>query len=108
MGSVTLDLMIERRADLSCFVRIPAATLEALGSPAGGAVGVVLDGHPIGQRTLVRYDAGTFSLPLNAAHLRLAGGRSAGDRVPVALTVPDPPPPPDPPPAPAKRSRKKA
>lgn len=107
MSSVTLDLMIERRPDLTCFVRIPATTLDTLGAPAGGTVGVTLAGHPIGQRGLVRYDAGTFSLPLNAAHLRLAGGRSAGDRLEVVLTVPDPSPPPEPTSAPARRSRKK-
>lgn len=109
MGSVRLEVMVERRADLSCYGRIPAAVLDALGIPGGGTLGVSLAGHPIGQRALQRYDAGTWVLPLNAAHLRLAGDLSAGDRLEIVLTVPDPPAPePAAAPAPAKRSRKKA
>jgi hypothetical protein len=109
MGSVRLEVMVERRADLTCYGRIPAQALEALGLPGGGTLGVSLSGHPIGQRALQRYDAGTWVLPLNAAHLRLAGDLSAGDRVTIELTVPDPPEaaPAAPAPTPAKRSRSK-
>jgi hypothetical protein len=107
MNTVQLEAIVERRGDLSCFVRVPATALEALGTTGASPVGVSLGGASIGQRSLTRYDAGTWVLGVATAHLRAAGGLSAGDRVAVELTLPDPePPPPEQKPPATGRKRK--
>lgn len=87
MASVKVEVLLERKhPDMAAFVVVPAAKVARWKLAGTTTVEGTLDGHPLGRRSLHRWDDGRWFLELRREHLA-AVGKAPGERATLVITL---------------------